>query len=377
MSPDLAAGVVERELGAPPARLFAQWDPIPIASASIGQVHRAMTHEGLAVAVKVQYPGVDEAIAADLDNAAVLYNLASMMFKGLEPGPIVEELSARFTEELDYNKEAENQRLFAELYRGHPFVHIPAVIDRYTTKRVLVTELAEGARFSELETWSQEERNLASEVLFRFVFRSIWRFEVFNGDPHPGNYLFRPGGEVTFLDFGLVKRFTDQETLDRIALMRPQIIDPDPEEARAVSERLGFLKRGAPFSTDEVWDYFIYFFLPVQHDEVFTYSKEFAVEALHRTFDPTGPHGELMKWFNLPASYVILNRIQWGLNAVLARLHATANWRRIAEELWPFVDGPPSTEMGRAEAEWLERRASEGGLEWFKGGASGGGRAAL
>lgn len=354
MSAELAASVVEAELGGSPEEVFAEWRPAPLAAASIGQVHRAVTHDGQAVAVKVQYPGVDQAIRSDLENVAVLCQAVSLFFKGLDPKPIVDELAARFTEELDYRVEAEHQRLFADIYRGHPFIHVPDVVDSLSTTRVLTTELAEGARFSEVaDTWSQEERNLAAEAVYRFVFRSIWRHHVFNGDPHPGNYLFRPGGRVTFLDFGLVKRFTSQEYQERIDLIYPQVVERQPEQVRRVLERIGFLKPDAPFPTEEVLGYFDYFVLPVMDDREFTYTKEFAVEALHRTFDPTGPHGELMRWFNLPPSYVILNRIQWGLNAILARLRATANWRRIAEELWPFVDGPPSTEMGRREAQWL------------------------
>jgi tRNA A-37 threonylcarbamoyl transferase component Bud32 len=279
------------------------------------------------------------------------------MFRGLEPGPIVDELTKRFSEELDYRAEAGHQKLFADIYRGHPFIHIPAVVDGYSTERVLTTELADGARFQDVvDSWSQDEKNLAGEAVYRFAFGSIWRCNAFNGDPHPGNYLFRPGGRVTFLDFGLVKQFTEDEQKERVDLMTPQVITPDKATLRAVLERIHFLKPGAPFSDDDVWDYFAYFTRPVWTDEDFTYDREFAVEALHRTFDPTGPHGDLMKWMNMPASYVILNRIQWGLNAILARLHATANWRRIAEELWPFTDGPPSTPLGEEEARWRVAR---------------------
>src|SRR5690606_5639526 len=121
------------------------------------------------------------------------------------------ELRERLVEELDYRLEADNQRLFAEFYRGHPFIHVPEVVDELSSARVLTTELAEGVPFAEVERWSQEERDLAGETIFRFVFGSLYRLHAFNGDPHPGNYLFRTGGRVTFLDFGLVKRFTPEE----------------------------------------------------------------------------------------------------------------------------------------------------------------------
>src|SRR5205807_8334093 len=121
MSAELAAGVIERELGAAPEAVFAEWDPQPIAAASIGQVHRAITRDGRAVAVKVQYPGVDEAIRADLANAGLLVQIISMVFPGVEPEPIVDELKLRLREELDYGLEARNQRMFAEYYCDHPF----------------------------------------------------------------------------------------------------------------------------------------------------------------------------------------------------------------------------------------------------------------
>src|SRR5690606_24941760 len=153
MSAELAAQVVEEELGGPPEQAFLEWDPEPIASASSGQVHRATTRDERAVAAKVQYPGVGEAIGADLGNAGLLCGAIGRLFPGLEPEPLVEELKLRLVEELDYRLEADNQRLFADFYRGHPFIHVPAVVDELTTERVLTTKLAQGVPFSELLTW--------------------------------------------------------------------------------------------------------------------------------------------------------------------------------------------------------------------------------
>ncbi len=150
MSADLAAGVVLAELGQRPETLFLEWDPVPIASASIGQVHRAITHDGRAVAVKVQYPGIDSAIESDLGNADLLFGGLAMLFPGLEPGPLVTELRERLLEELDYRIEAANQRLFVDAYRDHPTIHVPEVVDELSTRRVLTTELADGVRFDEV-----------------------------------------------------------------------------------------------------------------------------------------------------------------------------------------------------------------------------------
>ncbi len=352
MAPELAAGVVEAELGAPPTDIFAEWDPVPIAAASIGQVHRAMTHDGRAVAVKVQYPGVDEAIRGDLDNAGLLFGAMKALFPGLDPGPLVAELRDRITEELDYEIEADNQRLFAKFYRGHPFIAVPDVVAEFSTTRVLTTELAAGARFAEVLTWDQRQRDLAGESIYRFVFGSLYRLGAFNGDPHPGNYLFGPDGRVTYLDFGLVKRFTDDELRPFQEMLEAMVADHDLPRFRRIIEEIGLLKPGQPFTDEQIGDYFGHFYEFVLDDAVVPMTEEYASETVRRFFDTSGGHGEIMRAANVPRSMVIIQRINLGLYAILGQLGATANWRRIADELWPWVAGPPSTPLGEAEAAW-------------------------
>jgi predicted unusual protein kinase regulating ubiquinone biosynthesis (AarF/ABC1/UbiB family) len=359
MSAELAEGMVERELGRPPREVFAEWDPVPIAAASIGQVHRAMTHDGRAVAVKVQYPGVDDAVEADLDNVGLLFAGMSQVFEGLDHGPLVAELRERLREELDYRNEAANQQLFANHYADHPFIHVPRVLEEYSTRRVLTSELAEGVGWSEMLTWSQHERNLAAETIYRFAFGSLYRLHVFNGDPHPGNYLFLPGGQVTFLDFGLVKHFEATTLLQFEEMIRAIVLRPDPAEFRRIIEGIGLLRPDMPFTDDEVIDYFGHFYEFVLQDGVCTITPEYASETVRRFFDATGPYGPIMKASNLPPSMVIIQRINLGLYALFGEMGATANWRRLAEELWPFVDGPPSTPIGEAIAAWERGRADE------------------
>jgi predicted unusual protein kinase regulating ubiquinone biosynthesis (AarF/ABC1/UbiB family) len=353
MSAELAAGVVAEELGAPPEAVFAEWDPVPIAAASIGQVHRAITTDGRAVAVKVQYPGVGEAIRADLDNAGTIFGAMGMLFPGLEPEPLVAELRERLVEELDYRLEAKNQQLFADYYRDHPFIHVPDVVEELSSERVLTTELAEGVRFEEVETWDQAERDLAAEAIFRFVFGSLYRLHAFNGDPHPGNYLFRPGGQVTFLDFGLVKRFTQEEVDVAAQMIEAMVLRRDIATYRRILEEIGMLKGGEAFSDAEVEDYFGHFYEFVMRDEVSTITPEYASETVRRFFDTSGPYGPIMKAANVPPSFVIIQRINLGLYAIFGQLRATGNWRRISEELWPFVDGEPSTPLGHQAAAWM------------------------
>jgi hypothetical protein len=182
MSPQLAAEAVEAELGAPPERAFARWDPRPIATASIGQVHRAVTLDGRAVAVKVQYPGIAETVAADLGNAALLRRMLRIAALAQDLDALLSELRDRIGEELDYRREAASQRLLGAYYDGHPTIHIPGVVSELSTRKLLTGELSSGVRFAELASWSQHERDLAAETIYRFVFRSLYDVRAFNGD---------------------------------------------------------------------------------------------------------------------------------------------------------------------------------------------------
>ncbi|MCB0977073.1 MAG: AarF/ABC1/UbiB kinase family protein [Acidimicrobiales bacterium] len=355
MAPELAAQVITEELGAPPAEVFAEWDPVPIAAASIGQVHRAMTHDGRAVAVKVQYPGVDVAIEGDLDNAGMLFTTMKYMFPGLDPKPLVAELRERITEELDYRIEADNQRLFADYYRDHPFIHVPDVIDGLGSRRVITTELVAGARFSEVTSWPVSERDRVGEIIYRFVFGSLYRLGAFNGDPHPGNYIFGADGRVSFLDYGLVKRFTPEELLPFEQMIDAAVINPDRARFRRIVEGVGLIKPGLDFTDEQVERYFGHFYEFVKDDEARTFDAEYASEMVARFFDTSSEHAEIMKAANVPQSMVIIQRINLGLMAVLGELGATARWREISEEIWPWVGAEPRTELGRAEAEWRRR----------------------
>jgi predicted unusual protein kinase regulating ubiquinone biosynthesis (AarF/ABC1/UbiB family) len=359
MASELARATVEESLGRRIDDAFAEWDDVPLAAASIGQVHRAVTADGQPVAVKVQYPGVGAAIRADLDNAGLLFAGMGMLFPGLDPGPLVTELRERLVEELDYSQEAENLALFGEEYRDHPFIHIPEVVPELSTDRVLTTELVDGARFDEVvRSWSQEEKDLAGETIYRFVFRSLYRIHAFNGDPHPGNYLFHPGGRVTFLDFGLTKHFTRHEVDVLARMVESIVLHRDLPAYREAIADAGFLPRDAPFTDAEVEDYFGHFYDFVRDDRAMTITPAWSSESVRRFFDASGPHGEIMKAANVPASFVIIQRINLGLFAVLGELGATANWRRIAEEIWPFVAGPASTPLGDQEAAWAAARAA-------------------
>ncbi|MEZ5322615.1 MAG: AarF/ABC1/UbiB kinase family protein [Microthrixaceae bacterium] len=356
MSYELASGVVRSELGGDPDEVFAHFEREPLAAASIGQVHRARTHDGVDVAVKVQYPGVDEAIRADLGNTDLLFGALGVLFSGMDPKPIVEELRTRLVEELDYRIEAAHQRRFAEYYDDHPTIHVPRVVDELSTTRVLTTELATGARWSEVLQWSQSERDLAAETLYRFAFGGIYRLGIFNGDPHPGNYLFEPGGRITFLDYGLCKVFSPEEVRRFECMIKAMVFDADAAEVRRVFEEVGVVSKGSYLTDEQIHDYFAHFFEQVMADGSTEITPEYASTSLRRYFDLGGPYGEVMKSVTLPSFMVIVQRINLGLFSLFGELHAVGNWRRLANEIWPFVAGPPSTPMGERIRAWEIRR---------------------
>jgi predicted unusual protein kinase regulating ubiquinone biosynthesis (AarF/ABC1/UbiB family) len=357
MSAELAAGVIAAELGAPPEQVFKEWDPLPIAAASIGQVHRAITTDGQAVAVKVQYPGIAETIAADLGNVGLIRSLLKMAAPSQDVTALIDELRMRISEELDYVREAENQRQFAAYFDGHPTASVPKIIDELSTARVITSELAAGARFGEMLGWPQEEKDLAAETIYRFTFRSLYELHAFNGDPHPGNYLFEPGGRVTFLDFGLVKHFGDRELDPLIRMIETLCLNDDAEGFRRAMEDADFLQPGAPVPTEDVVAHMSLFYDSIRERGPRTLTSEYSSAVARRYVDFKNP---LAAYAKIPRPYVILQRINLGLFAILGEMRATADWRGISEEIWPFTKAPPSTPMGEAEVPWLASRAADG-----------------
>ncbi|HWW54376.1 MAG TPA: AarF/ABC1/UbiB kinase family protein, partial [Acidimicrobiales bacterium] len=229
MPPEVVNDVIRAELGGPPSAIFSWWSPHPMAAASIGQVHLARLGEGddeVELAVKVQYPGVDEAIRADLANTALLSMVGTMMQRvvgdlmpRVDTRAIVAEVRDRITEELDYRNELDNQHTFADLYRGHPSINIPEVVPELSTGRVLTMQYVDAMRWAAAIQAPKEQRDAWGRTIAIFAFGSLYNHHIFNADPHPGNYLFHEDGTVTFLDFGCVKRFTPERVSVMSALV--------------------------------------------------------------------------------------------------------------------------------------------------------------
>ncbi|MGH2876260.1 MAG: ABC1 kinase family protein, partial [Solirubrobacteraceae bacterium] len=212
--------LLRRELGGPMSRVFAQFDEVAFAAASIGQVHRAMTVDGEEVVVKVQYPGVAEAVETDLRNAMLLLPLLRRLAPGLNGRALLGELRERIGEELDYELEAQHQRRVERLVRGHPFIFVPKVDTQRSTRRVLVSQYVAGRRFEEVRRLEEAQRDRFGEIVFRFFFGRLYGDGIALGDPHPGNYLLCPDGRVAFLDYGLVREVDAPRVGVEVAIAR-------------------------------------------------------------------------------------------------------------------------------------------------------------
>jgi predicted unusual protein kinase regulating ubiquinone biosynthesis (AarF/ABC1/UbiB family) len=346
--------VLEEEYDPEPVdEVFEKIDEDAFAAASIGQVHCATLTSGKRVAVKIQYPGVAEALEADLQNMGTIVRLAKAIAPGLDPKAIAEELRERVLEELDYEYEAQNQRDFARAYRGHPFIYVPAVFSRCSRRRVLVTEYVEGMGFEEVKQLPQEERDRFGEIVFRFCFGSIYHLQHFNADPHPGNYVLMGDDRVAFLDFGMTKKL-DPEQIE----LEQRAVDAasrrDPEALRQALTDLGFVKNPSKFDAERLMEHVLVVGGWYLEDREYEVSPRNVMKVIESTSDPRSEYFDLLRRESLPAEELMGQRMQTGLLAVLGQLRAKRNWYRIMRE-WVYGD-PPCTELGEEEWAYFESR---------------------
>jgi predicted unusual protein kinase regulating ubiquinone biosynthesis (AarF/ABC1/UbiB family) len=347
-------GVLEEEWdGEPVEELFEDFEHDAIAAASIGQVHRAVLPDGRKVAVKVQYPGIAEALRADLQNAQMLMRMAKALAPGLDARAAAAELKERVLEELDYEYEAQNQRTFSRGYRGHPFIYVPDVITRLSRRRVLVTEWVDGHGFEYVKEQSQEEKDRFGEIVFRFCFGSIYHLQHFNADAHPGNYLLMDDGKVAFLDFGMTKQL-DKEQIELEITAIAAAIDNDPERLRAALHDLGFVHKPERVDAERLMEHVRAVGGWYMEDRDVTIDSKLVMNAIAAVTDPRSGFYDLWRRENIPANELMGRRMETGVLAVLGQLRATRNWHRIGREWW-FAD-EPETELGREEWAYFEGR---------------------
>jgi predicted unusual protein kinase regulating ubiquinone biosynthesis (AarF/ABC1/UbiB family) len=346
--------VLEEEYdGEPLSEYFVEIEHEAFAAASIGQVHRAELLDGRRVAVKIQYPGIAEAMEADLRNAGTIVRLARAIAPGLDAKAIAEEIRERMMEELDYEYEAQNQRIFSRAYRDHPFIYVPEVLTRISRRRVLVTEFVEGIGFDAIKELPHEERSRFGEIVFRGSFGSIYHLQQFNADPHPGNYILMNDGRVAFLDFGMTKKL-DREQI----LLEQRAFDAasrdDPEAFREALHELGFVKNPSKLDAERLLDHMQAIGGWYVQDREIEIDAKIVMRIIESTNDPRSEYFDLMRRESIPADELMGRRMEIGVVAVLGQLRAKRNWHRILRE-WVYAD-PPETELGRLEWEYFEER---------------------
>lgn len=326
------AEIVRAELGDRAPELLAGMETTPAAAASIGQVHRAVIPGGERVAVKVQYPEIEAAIAGDFGPAAAGTRMASVFYPGAGIEDLVREARERFLLECDYRNEARCQRRFFDLYADHPVLAVPRVHEAYCGRRVLTTAWVEGARFDDylLGDPPAGERDRAGEALFSFYVGTLFQHGLYNCDPHPGNYVLHPGGRITVLDYGCTRAF-DPDFVDKLAGLTRAVHADTREALHAAFLDLGMVRAGKAYDFDVARDLVRSFYGPMLRDEVL------AVEpgAAKTMSEVLADKRALMK-LHLPGEFLFLFRIRFGLMSILARLGARANWYRLEQG---FVEG--------------------------------------
>jgi predicted unusual protein kinase regulating ubiquinone biosynthesis (AarF/ABC1/UbiB family) len=315
---------IESELEQPLQSLFASFDEEPIASASIGQVHRAVLHDGREVAVKVQHPGIEKAIEHDLKNAKSLEGVFSLLGpRTMDTASSFAQVAERFREELDYELEAERQTWFANFFRDDARVHIPEVIPSHSSRRVMTSEFVRGHDMSWAISRSEQERQAFAEDLWRFAYRSFLVGGHLNVDPHPGNYIFHEDRGITFLDFGCVE-VMHEPRLGLARNMHAAARNRNERDWREAAARITETRPG-PYQ-DALLDYLRKCFIPifdspyriesVYVSEVVRGIREMSTHMLSRKSGFTAP----------PKGTLFLNRLQIGFYSVLAQLDVEVDY---------------------------------------------------
>lgn len=348
--------VLEAGLGAPVEQAFTSFDTAAFAAASIGQVYRATTRDGRDVAVKVQYPGVRAAVRADLKNLALFLRMSKSVVPTIAATAFIDEITRELSQELDYRQELANQAAVAAKYAGHPFIHVPQPVAELSSDAVLTTEYVTGLRAPQVAELPTAERDRIGEIIYRFYLGSLFRDGEFNGDPHPGNFLYRPDGSVAFLDFGLYKRMSPAAVaFERAAWQR--CLAGDGDGLREIMESYGVLRPGSTVSAQDCLDYtldaagwnFVDDYVAVQPIDVSA--------ALLGVINPAAESFKTMRHEQLPPEHLFSRRMDFLLFGTLSQIGAGGNWYRIAAE-W-LTGAEPVTELGRADAAWRAGRAGQ------------------
>ncbi|MGW4705710.1 AarF/UbiB family protein [Streptomyces sp. NPDC004285] len=352
--------VLEERLGSDWRELFLEFEDKPAAAASIGQVHRAVWHDGREVAVKVQYPGAGEALLSDLTQLSRFARLLGPLVPGMDIKPLIAEMRDRVSEELDYALEAEAQRIHAEEFADDPGVVVPAVV--HQSEQILVTEWMDGVPLAEvIADGTEAQRDRAGQLLARFLFSGPARTGLLHADPHPGNFRLLPGADeeqgpegwrLGVLDFGTVDRLPGglPETIGTCLRMT---VAGEAETVYGLLCAEGFVKDSVALDPDAVLEYLLPIIEPAEAEE-FVFTRGWMRAQAARIADPRSPAHQLGKRLNLPPSYLLIHRVTLSTIGVLCQLNARVRLRDELADWLPGFEGPDPTRPDPAEADPVE-----------------------
>jgi predicted unusual protein kinase regulating ubiquinone biosynthesis (AarF/ABC1/UbiB family) len=311
--------VLVAELGARWQTLLPFLERTAAAAASLGQVHRGRWADGREVAVKVQYPGVREALVADVRTLSAVSRATAVVARGLSLPPLVAEMRDRLVEELDYEHEARTQTRFAEAYAGDAEVQVPRVV--HATGRVLVMDWLDGTPLAAVaRSGDQAARDRAAHLYQRFLVSGPERAGLLHTDPHPGNFRMLPDGRLGVLDFGSSLEMPDGMPATFGRLIRA-LLDDDPDEVLRRLREEGFVKPGVHVEVDKLVDYMGPFTVPARH-ESFRFSRSWLRSEFARVNDPRNPEFGVALKLDLPAEHLFTHRVWLGMVGVLCQLEA-------------------------------------------------------